>query len=332
MTIGSGLGGSVGIGRETTFGTPATPTRWLEMDSEGLKWRPVRYQGHGLAAGVMVAKQSQRVTTNADAGGPIKSMVYSKGMGLWISNLMGSTATPQQQSSTAAYKQTHPLGIQTGIFDTIQAGVPDTGGTVHPYTFEGSKITEAQFECDQAAPLTATFTVDSKDCSESPSLTAPAFLSANPEHHFGEWSFEMGSFGSEAVVEGVRKMSVSIKRAVADKRFYADGTGRKAEQIGNGIVEISGSLDVDFIDKTVFADRFVTDASQSVIFSFVGPQIGTTGFFNTFAINLSDIHLDAETPSIDGPDIISPKVTFSGLYDENNAPATITIISTDTAL
>jgi hypothetical protein len=329
--VGSGLGGSTGIGAESTYGTGVAPTRWLEMETNEMKLRPVWYQGKGIAAGSLTPKVTQNVLTNQDAGGTIKSMMFQKGMGLWLANAQGSTATPIQDGGTASYTQTHNLGSQSGIFDTIQGGVPDTAGAVHPYTLTGGKISDVTYDFSVGNPVMATWTVDGQNMIESQSFTAASYQTANPEFHFGETNFLMGTFGSEAAVEGVRAGTVTLKRPLDAGRFYADGTGLKQEPIQNGMFEITGTLDTDLIDKTKFVDLFVSGASKSIIFQCTGPIIASS-FHYTFEVNVTAVRFSAETPTITGPTLIQPKITFEGRWDETNNPLIVTYRSTDTVL
>ncbi len=42
MTVGSGIGSSVGVAKETTWGTWVTPSKWTEFESETVEWKPKR--------------------------------------------------------------------------------------------------------------------------------------------------------------------------------------------------------------------------------------------------------------------------------------------------
>jgi len=333
MTVGSGIGSSIGCGKETVYGSFVTPTRWLEYESETLKLMPNRIQGNGLAQGVFVPRGSQRVTTTQQGGGDLKSRFFYKGMGLYLGALMGNTSlAPVQQGATAAYLQTHVLADPSGDMLTIQKGVPDLGGTIRKYNFVGSKVEKATFECGVDQPLMVTFNIDSKNVDETNAYTSPTYLTSNPYFHFGQFSYLAGAVGAEAAVTGVQKVSLVIDRPMYDKGFYADGTGLKAEPTLNGYTKITGSIETDFIDKTKFADLFVSGAAvPSIIFRWQGPIIAST-FHNQLDIQLTDMFFDTDTPQVGGPDVVKPKINFTALYDDSNQPLTISYTSTDTTL
>jgi hypothetical protein len=147
MAIGSGLGGSFGIVPETVYGTYVAPTRFHEVNKANMKKVKNTVQGGGLAAGRFAQLGSRRVVTTQAGTGSVEMELPSKGFGILLNNLFGGTVVPVQQSATAAYLQTHPIADNVGKFLTLQSGIPDTTGTIRPYSFIGSKITAIEFSC-----------------------------------------------------------------------------------------------------------------------------------------------------------------------------------------
>jgi hypothetical protein len=213
----------------------------------------------------------------------------------------------------------------------MQAGVPDLGGTVRPYTFLGSKITAIEFACGIDQNLTATVTVDSREVVEDETLAAPSYATGVNVFHFAQGAVKLGTYGAEASVSGVRSMRLRIERPQRTDRFYFGGAGLKSEPILNDYAVVSGTIDADFTDKTIFADRFAADSSTSLVWEFVGPNIEST-YDETFRITVPMIFFDSDTPVINGPDVVTGPYNFTAAYDGTNAPATIAYISTDTTL
>ena len=73
-TIGSGIGSSVGFVSEASWGTFATPIKWLEHESESLEWKPKRMRGKGLGAGNLVARNAteQQTTSTVEGATPVQ--------------------------------------------------------------------------------------------------------------------------------------------------------------------------------------------------------------------------------------------------------------------
>lgn len=333
MGVGSGLGGSFGIAPETTFGTYVAPTRFFDAQTVQLKKVKNVVQGGGLAAGRLVQPASRRVVTSQAAAGDVELEVLNRGMGLLLAQIFGGTPTPVQQGATAAYLQTHPLADNLGRFFTAQVGVPDTTGTVRPYTYLGTKVLDAEFSCGVNENLMVKLSLDSKDVSESQSLAAPSFTAGVQQFHFAQMGVKLGAtYGSETAVDGVRKVSVKVSRGQNVDRYYANGAGKKAEPIMNDRVQITGTIETDFLDKASFADRFAADTQFSLVWEFVAATPIAPTYYPTFRLKLPACFLDGDTPTLDGPEVVQPSFGFTALYDLTNPPVTCEYLSADVAL
>jgi hypothetical protein len=331
MAIGSGLAASLGFVAESTYGTYLTPTRWVESSAPELKKVKNIVQGGAMAAGRLVRPGAMRNVTSKAGGGTIAMEVYSKRMGLLLQTLMGTTVTPVQQGATTAYLQTHTLADPFGKMLTIQAGVPDLAGTVRPYTFLGSKITAMEFACGIDENLTVSIEVDARDVTEAETLAAPSYATGVNVFHFAQSAIKLGTYNSEATVDGIRKMTLRIARPSRTDRFYHGNAGLKSQPIINDYAQISGTIEADFLDKTVYADRFAADTSTAVDWVFTGPVIEGANT-ELFRIRVPQIFFDGDTPTVNGPDVVSGAFPFVASYDGTNAAATILYQSTDTTL
>jgi hypothetical protein len=332
MAVGSGIGSSFGFVNESTYGTYLAPTRWVEGSAK-LRKTKNPYQGGAMAAGRLVQPGSKRYITHRGGGGTFDCAVVSSRMGHLLNGLMGGTVVPVQQGGTPAYLQTHALADPVGQFYTMQAGVPDLGGTVRPYTWLGSQILSAEFSCDIGGALMATFEVVAKDVTEGQTLAAPSYPTNNEFHH-GIAAVKLGTFGGEALVDGVRKLSVKIGRPRHDGGPYMGNLGLRSKGVLNDWAEVSGTFEVDYLDKTVFADRFAATSPEtptSLVWEFVGPVI-SGAFFETFRIRCPQIYFDGDTPTADSPDVVRTSYPFKGQFDLTNAAATIEYISVDVTL
>ncbi|MCP9209282.1 phage tail tube protein [Streptomyces sp. NEAU-Y11] len=328
MAIGSGLGAQLGISAESTYGTFVAPSKFLEFTKESLVLKKTTAQSSGIAAGRLLALSSRRVLTRREVSGSIDLEVTNKGMGLLLQALMGTSVTPVQQGVTAAYLQTHTLADTAGKSLTIQKGVPLTTGTVTDKSFLGCKVVSAEFSCEVGGMLTASFEFDGKDCDEGQTLATASYSSMSP-YHFGQMAVKTGAYGSEAALDGIRKVSVKIERPQHTERFYAGQSGLKKEPISNDQVKITGTLETDYVG-TALDDLHTSDAATSLVWQFVGPNIAST-YDETFRISLPAIRLDEGPPVVDGFDVVKPSFQFTGLYDGTNL-SKIEYISTDVTL
>lgn len=331
MSIGSGLAGSFGVAAESVYGTYVAPTRFHEVNKANLKKVKNTVQGGGLAAGRFAQLGSRRVVTTQAGTGSIEMEVPSKGFGIILNSLFGGTVSPVQQAATIAYLQTHPIADNVGKFLTCQSGIPDTSGVVRPYSFIGSKILAIEFSCGVDELLIAKIDFDCRDVTEAQTLAAVSYIAAQRPRHFGEMAVKFGAFGAEAAVQGIRKVTCKIERSQAVDRFYANNSGLKAEPIMNDYVKVTGSFDADYVDKTVLADKFAADASTSLVWEMVGPNIAST-YNETFRIRVPQLFLDGDTPDLDGPGIVSGSWPFTGQFDGTNPFVSAEYMSTDITL
>lgn len=279
MTVGSGLGASVGLASEVTWANWVTPAKWTEFESETVEWKPKRMVGKGLYNGGLVQRNSQRVTTTATVEGDIKTPIYYKGMGLYLGHAMGSSGVaPVQQASTAAYLQTHALANNYGQSLALQIGRPDLAGNIHQYNYNGCKIDKAVLECGVDAYLTGVFTVDGHDYDTTNTYATPTYQTPNPIFSFNQAQFRIGTFGNEVIVEGVRKFILTLTRPIKKDNFYMDGSGRKQQQVLNAFTDIGLEIETDYVSDSAFVALFNADTAQSVIIDFLGGVIaaGTT--------------------------------------------------------
>jgi hypothetical protein len=331
MSVGSGISAQVGWAAEGTPGTYAAPTRFLPGDSFGVDKKFTTQDIDGLAAGRALAYD--RVTTNESGTGVHTGSVLRSGFGLLIQHLMGGNVTPVQQGGTAAYLQTHVLTDNYGKALTMQVGVPDTGGTVRPYTALGCKIMDAEFSCSVGELLKATFNFDAKQITEAQSLVAASYgagTNAQLPFHHGQMAVRLGTYASEASVGAVRGVNFKVGRPMDVERFYAGNAGLKSEPVWNGMVEISGTIETDYMTKADFVDCFVNQTSTSLVVEWIGPVIAST-YYETFRLISPKTYFDAQIPPVGGPDLMKASVPFKGYLDTTNA-VSAQYLSRDTAV
>jgi hypothetical protein len=329
MAVGSGIGSSFGVVAESAYGTPVPVTRHLP-GTFNVKRVQETVEVTGVAAGRPAAPDE--VVTKTQAVGRFDGQLTTRQMGIFLQHLFGGNAAPVQQGATTAYLQTHVLSDNKGKSLTCQAGIADTGGTVRPYTLTGGKITQAEFSCGVGEALTIGVDIDGRELVETESLVAPSFLSGLRPFHFAQMSVKLGAYGSEAAVTGVRKVSVNISRSQDVDAFYAGNAGKKSEPTWNDFIAITGSIDIDFVTKADFVDRFMAHTSTSLDWSFTGPIIAST-YAEMFQLRLAKVYFNTEAiPEVQGPGVNQVSVPFKAFWDPTNGIASAGYQSLDTAV
>jgi hypothetical protein len=143
-------------------------------------------------------------------------------------------------------------------------------------------------------------------------------------------TIKVGTYGSEASVDGVTKVDVKIPRPMKTTRFYFGNAGLKREPVTNARAQISGTIQADYVDKTIWADRFVSHSSFSLVIEAKGALIAST-YYQTFRITLPGCFIEGDTPDLASADVVNGAFPFVYRYDGTNQPK-IEYVSTDVSL
>jgi hypothetical protein len=354
MSIGAGLAAQAGIVTETTNGTQAVVTHFVEFDGETSKMVKNTVQGRGLRAGGLFERTSRRVIGSWGATGGLNFDTPFSGLGLFLQHMMGSfAAVPVQQSSTAAYLQTHAPGTLAGKTFTLQIGKPDSSGTVRPFTYPGAKITSWEFSSELNQFLKLALEIDAwqeltpdnpQGTTAGEALATATYAAGQQFFHFRQAVIYSG--GTLATTDGittlsgptatgrVTKASVKVENKLATGRQFMGGLlgngtgGIKAEQLENDYRVISGALDVEFFNLAGYYDIFAGDTTGTLELQFTGPIIATTIPYQ-LSILVPNIKFGGDSPVVAGPGILNHNLPFTGLDDEANNPVQIQYMSTD---
>ena len=347
MSIGAGIASQIGIAQEVTPGTPVTPSRFYEYDSETLSLKRKVMQGGGLRPDKTYDRASRRYVTQRDVQGDISLDFPTKGAGLLLANMLGSFATVATQlAATAAWRQVHVPGPFTGKALTIQKGVPRTDGTVEAYTYPGCKITTWQLDCAQSDLLKLKVSVDAMD--ELTTASTPAGLALGTASYSaaqGDFTFVQGALLSGGTpstaagvttisggtpVAGVNSVSIMGSAPVNNSRFFL-GSATKAEQIQNAYATITGSMVCEFTNRALY-DQYRADASAAISLTFTGPIIAAANAYTLQILMPVAFLEDGASPAVGSADIVTQTIPFTGLDDGTNPPMQIIYITTDVAV
>ncbi|HZV27483.1 MAG TPA: phage tail tube protein [Acidothermaceae bacterium] len=337
MAGGGGLFGAIGVVSETAYGSYLTPTRTIEIRSAKLQERVHIVQGTGLADGRTVDLGSRRNNVWTDGGGDIETEFLTTEMALLLANALGSNATlvalTGTTSAVTAYSATFNYGVPDNQnYFSLQALVPDTSGTLHAESYQGCKITKSEWTIERTGLLMCTYTVDAQQWNGTAGAFTPVESTSDAVFQAVAMTFEVGTYGSEAAVDGVRKCTFSIERELDVERIYL-GSVNKDEPITKGMTKLKCTMDVDLLstNKAALWDIYNTQAATSIIATLTGPQIGTSGNDNKVVFALTNAYVDQNgTPELDGPDVVKASLSFTGLIDAaNNTPFSVTLTTPD---
>lgn len=341
-TIPAGLGATLGVGAESSYGSGGTIGRWFLIDpSEGFSVKKNIAQSKALHGG-RVVRSKGRVLPSTQAVGKFDLDLVTKGLGLLFKNALASNGTAVQQASTAAYLQQHALGLtQVGQSLVFQKGVPFTpSGTIQPFTYGGSKISELEISCSANQIAKLSLTVDSQSEVTATGYTAPTFSNLEV-FHFGEGAVLLGgtptTAGGFVSVSGgtaptglVTSVSAKVSTKLNTSRFGI-GASTKAEPVENNFLDVTGDIEMEFATLADFYSAMIADTQQALQITFTGSLIAST-YHNYVKIIVPNAAFEDASPMVTSEDVVKVKVPFSVTDDMTDPPIEIDYMSTDTAV
>lgn len=332
-----------GMVAESTYGTSVTPTRFLELADESLRYNKNIVQGTGLRVGSRVARSGRRVITRKDATGDTSFEVLSKGFGLLLTACFGTGVSTLVGGTT--YQQLFtPTQTNTTLPSyTVQKGIPRADGTVDPYTYVGCCVDSWEFTLDTSGIAMLKVTWDCRDMATATALAVASYASGANLFHFGQSAtggMAIGgsltvptttalATGSPTAVTNVRAFSLSVSNNLSRDRFNMGASGLKAHPTV-GLREIKGKVSFEYTD-TAIRDAFIADTEVPMVFTLTGAALSTGNETLQFAIPAAKF--DGDLPNANGTDMIVTDAEFSVLDNLTAAQPLYGVIRTaDSAL
>lgn len=331
---------SVGIGKESTYGTSVTPTRWFEFTDEKFEFKPMRKQGKGLRVGGRLARSGRRVTTGLEVTGELNLEAVTKGLGLLFEGALGSGTSTLVSGTT--YQQNFVIGDTLSSF-TVQKGLVQEDGTVTPYTFTGCVIDSFEITSGTDEMVSLKFGFDGNGgVSTATSYTTPSYPTTPSLFTFTQGVLTSGTFtapttttlaSGATTIANVTEFSIKGEnKLTGGMRTYGSAGKRGTKpRAGDRADAINGKVKVIYTDTT-FRDASFNDTDLSLILTFTTTEALSTGFA-TLQIAIPVARLEPETPQVNGSEVIETDYTFSVLDGLSAAqPLWVILRTADSAL
>jgi hypothetical protein len=329
MAERSGVAAQIGVATEATVGTYKAPTRFFPFESESLTLTKEYIRSKGLRAGQLAQRQQSHIATTRSVSGDVSMEFFNEGMGILINLLHGETVTPTTiTESTTGKKQLHKIGFNSpfGKALTAQVGRPDTGGVVRAFSYLGCKVLSAKIEVAQGGVTMITLSLDSKDEVTTESLASATYSTTAVPFTFNNCTAKIG--GSE--VANIQSITYNISVPMNTGRYNLGSAGTKLEPIINDLVSVTAEATLEFAGLTDH-ERFKKEEVVNLEAIALGAVIDAKAT-NTAKLITPAAKQVSSGPTVNGPDIITQSVSFECLANGTEAPLSIELINTDTAL
>lgn len=335
---------SVGLKKESTFGTAIAVDRHYEFTSESFDFEKTVVQGSGLRVGGRVARSGRRVVAKQMGKGDLEVEWTTKGLGTLFEQALGTGASALVSGST--YQQLFTLGATNANLPscTIQKGVPNAAGTVDAYTFAGATCNQIEITADNGSIVKIKTSWLSKSVTQggtgANAYQTPSYVSSPSLYHFAQGAVTLGgtvtaptstalASGGTAVAN-VRSFSLTIDNKIAEDRFTFGNSGAMSQPTV-GLREVKGKMTVEYTDTTIPAAH-LADTELAATLTFTSTESLSSGTA-TAQIVLPAIRLEGAVPTVNDPNLVVYDVDFTVLDNLTaTQPLWIVMRTSDTAL
>lgn len=331
----------VGLGRETTYGTPATPDRFFETEGE-LEADFQYVQGAVLRPRRRVDRLDRRALDKVEVSGDMTVEVPTAGIGYLLAAALGTT-TVTETETTGVFQQVHTPVLDDWLPSfTIQELLPRLGGTQSAHTFTGCQASEIELSIKQGQFLQLKVSWVGKDYRTDQTAVAASYPA-----DLGLFAFigaQVGFAGSLtaqtpttlAALSGdpagnVQEISVKITNNLDDNGFNLGGHGRRSRPAALGKADITGSITVEYTDDTL-RDAYIAGTPIPLILTCQGDTALAGEEYPTLQVVLPSIVLGGEIPKSNKGDVITQSVDFTAVDNGTDEPIAVVYRSADSAV
>lgn len=337
---------TIGMAKETVYGTPVTPTRFFEPETFSLKESVTTVQGSGMRPGKRVARAARRALVKRESAGGINLDATTVGLGYFLAAFFGVTTTTETAASSGVFQQVHTLKASDWADSyTIQQGIPRLGSsTTDAYTYSGAQCGTLTIDApaDDIVKLSSTWVA--RELSVDTAYAAPSYPAELDLFTFVGGSIYLGadaftaptatalaSAGAELAT--VRSAQVALDNGLDTNGFNMGGAGRRSRPaafMGGKADAVSGQLTMEYTSRDM-VDAYLEQAELCMLLTFEGPAEIAPGLKPTLQIAVPSIFLDGDLPEPNGGDVITVQHDWTGLQGTDPQPVYAVYRSADTA-
>ncbi|MCC2030615.1 phage tail tube protein [Microbacterium allomyrinae] len=330
---------SIGMTKETVYGTPVAPTRFVESEAK-LKYDVKTVQSKGLRPGKNVNRLNRNVISRFEGSGDIElDGIPTRGFGYLLNAVLGQVVnTLVPASAPAVYQQNHvlaPASDPVGSY-TVQEILPTLGGVnSHPHTFTGCVFDSLDLSAKEGAPITAKLSLTARELQTAFAASAASYPADDALFTFIHGAIGLAGTLTEPTTTTIASLSgspaaniadfdLTVKRNLDSNGWNLGGAGLRSRPPVYGKPEISGKLTAEYTDNTL-RDAYIAQTALPLVLTFVH-NVAVSGVHKpTLQIVLPAIRLKGEVPTSNGGEAITQSIDWEA-FDNGAATQPIWII------
>ena len=309
------------IGRESTYGTPATLTRSYEAQTDTFKRTQEYIESVGMRGGFHTNRSDRRVQINMGGEGTVVQDFLEEGMGQVLQACFGTSS--ESVVTGTAFAQTHATDSdEPGDSYTVQVQRADVGGTLRSFTYHGCVVTGWSFRQAVNKYLKMEWQFDAEDSDTSTGAGTNVYPDAVPMH----WVMCEATWGGSPI--DIQEFELTGNLGLKTDRRFLRSSALKKQPIRSELPSFEGSMSAEFEDLTMYAD-FVSGVERELVVTWTGSEIDSTGEYHSLELTMPAVQLSGETPTVNLGDTPDQPLPFKVLHD-SSAGAAITCVYTTT--
>jgi len=335
---------SIGIGLESTWGTPVTVSQFLEFTDEDFDAQVATVQGKGMRVGARVTRSARRVISKVDPGGKLTIEAPIKGLGSLLNAALGSFTNTAVPAQAGAFQQVHtPTSTDPLPSYTIQKGVPPVGGgATLAHTFAGMVCNSLEISGKDGDYVTVATEWLGKDFSTATAYAAPSYPAGlDVPFHFVHAALVLGGTvvvptttapaTGGTVVANIREFGVKWDNGLDKNGFNAGGAGRRTRKPVTGAAALTGKLTAELTDA-VMRDAYLLQQQLALLITLTHTAAIGSSINPVLQILVPAIKLNGKMPSANGGDVVTISSDFDGLDPlAGGSPLYVVYRTSDTA-
>ncbi len=336
---------TLGMSRETTYGTAVAPTRFAESEAK-IKFDVKTSDSKGLRPGKNVKRLKRNEITHLEGSGDVAFDVPTRGFGIWLNAVLGGvTNTLVPSTVPAVYQQVHTLSTSDPVPTfTIQEVLPTLGGVnAYPHTFTGCAFDSIELSAKEGGFVEAKLTLTARELLTSFAASAASYPADDALFTFVHGAISLGgtltapTATEPASMTGtpasnIADFSFSAKRSLDSDGWNLGGKGLRSRAPLLGMPELSGKITAEYTDNTL-RDAYLGQQALGLVLTFEHNVTISGAVKPLLQIVLPAIRLKGEIPASDGGNAIKQSIDFEAYDDGISAqPVYIVYRTLDTTL
>lgn len=324
---------TVGIGKESVYGTAVAPTRFFESEAK-MSFPISTVQGSGLRPSKRVNRLKRNTLSKVEVLGETSLDITDAGFGFLLEAFFGAYNVP---ASGNGFFEFVPTKTDPMPSYTIEEVIPVLGGGAGVGTalrFTGCVASELTLEFKEGAVATAKVTWVGRNFIKNATAAAASYP---VDDELVTWVGGVATYGVGALSGGIAtparyaiaaptdlkatEFSLSFKNNLDTGGFTLGGAGQRTRRPALGKMSVEGKFSTE-LEGVDYLDWYTTQAARGIVLNFLTSRNNLShGMKCGLSIALPALKLKGEIPTSNGGSVPVQSIDFEAFDNDVNGEA-----------